>query len=96
MNRAIRESGLFRPALARLALAGAVFIGVYSACNQYTASRTDVAVWMWEWERHLPFVPELVVPSLDARSFLLRRVFSVRHPAGTESPDQAAGDGHAD
>ncbi len=67
MNRAAREPGLFWPALWRLALAGACFVGIYTTCNRYTATRTDVSIWMWEWERHMPFIPELVVPywSLD-------------------------------
>ena len=62
-----REPRLLWPALWRLALAGAVFVIVYGACNAYTATRADVGTWMWEWERHIPFVPEMVVPywSLD-------------------------------
>lgn len=67
MNRSAREPGLFWPALWRLGLAGAVFIVVYNACNHFTATRSDVGVWMWEWERSIPFVREMVVPywSLD-------------------------------
>jgi len=67
MNRTEREPGLLWPALWRLALAGGLFILVYGACNRFTAGRDDVGVWMWEWERHIPFVREMVVPywSLD-------------------------------
>ncbi|CAN5916179.1 phosphatase PAP2/dual specificity phosphatase family protein [soil metagenome] len=67
MNRSAREPGLIWPALWRLAFAGAVFIVVYNACNYYTATRSDVGIWMWEWERNIPFVREMVVPywSLD-------------------------------
>lgn len=67
MNRPAREPGLFWPALGHLALAGGVFILVYSGCNHLTSRRGDVGTWMWEWERHIPFVRELVVPywSLD-------------------------------
>ena len=39
MNRPPREPGLFWPALWRLALAGAVFVGVYGFCNRFTATR---------------------------------------------------------
>ena len=62
-----REPGLLWPALWRLALAGGLFIIVYAGCNRYTAGRDDVSVWMWEWERQIPFVREMVVPywSLD-------------------------------
>ena len=67
MNREPREARLLWPALWRLALAGAVFIGVYGFCNHYTASRGDVPQLMFEWERNIPFVREMVVPywSLD-------------------------------
>lgn len=67
MNRAKREPGLLWPAIWRLALAGATFVAVYSGCNHFTATRGDVPTLMFEWERHIPFVRELVVPywSLD-------------------------------
>jgi len=67
MNRTPREPGLLWPALWRLALAGATFVIVYSGCNHFTATRGDVPTLMFEWERHIPFVRELVVPywSLD-------------------------------
>lgn len=67
MNRPPRESRLFWPALCRLALSGAVFVGVYGFCNRFTATRTNVGTWFWEWERHIPFVKEMVIPywSLD-------------------------------
>ncbi|MBL9144640.1 MAG: dual specificity protein phosphatase family protein [Verrucomicrobiaceae bacterium] len=62
MNRTPREPGLFWPAVLRLALAGAVFIGVYGACNQLTALREPVPTLMLPWEIHMPFVKEFVVP----------------------------------
>ena len=67
MNRAPREPGLLWPAVLRLALAGAVFVGVYGTCNQLTAQREPVPTLMLPWEIHMPFVKELVVPywSLD-------------------------------
>ncbi len=62
-----REPRLFWPATWRLALAGAAFFIIYGACNAFTATRTDVGTWMWEWERNIPFIPEMVIPywSLD-------------------------------
>lgn len=62
MNRNPREPGLFWPALWRLALAGGIFIIAYSVCNQFAASRHDVPTLMFEWERQIPFIRELVVP----------------------------------
>lgn len=66
-KRPPREPNLFRSAGARLLLAGAVFIVVYGFCNRLTATRADVGVWMWDWERHIPFIREFIVPywSLD-------------------------------
>ncbi len=65
--RPAREPRLLWPALWRLALAGAVFVGVYGGCNHFTATRGDVPVMMFEWERNMPFIKEMVVPywSLD-------------------------------
>ena len=62
-----REPGMWWRALLCLALAGAVFVGVYSSCNRFTAGRTDVGECYFSWEPHVPFVPWLVVPywSLD-------------------------------
>ncbi|MCW1922614.1 dual specificity protein phosphatase family protein [Luteolibacter arcticus] len=67
MNRSPRESGLLWPALWRLALAGGMFILVYGFCNTFTSTRPNVGTWFWEWERHIPFVKEMVIPywSLD-------------------------------
>ena len=67
MNRPKREPGLLWPAIWRLALAGAAFVVVYTGCNHLTAARGEVPTLMFEWERHIPFVRELVVPywSLD-------------------------------
>jgi membrane-associated phospholipid phosphatase len=67
MNRAQRDPGLLWPALWRLALAGVTFVLVYSGCNHLTAMRGEVPTLMFAWERHIPFVKELVVPywSLD-------------------------------
>lgn len=63
----VREPRLFWPAAWRLALAGGIFVVVYSACNWLASQRRDVPTWMFEWERHIPFIRELVVPywSLD-------------------------------
>ena len=62
-----REPHLLWPAIWRLALAGATFVFVYSGCNLFTATRSEVPTLMFEWEQHIPFVKELVLPywSLD-------------------------------
>jgi hypothetical protein len=67
LNSSVREPRLFWPAAGRLLLAGAVFVLVYQGCNRFTSLRTDVGVLMWEWEKHIPFIREFIVPywSLD-------------------------------
>ncbi len=70
-----REPKILWPALWRLALAGAIFVGVYGACNAYTATRPDVGIWMWEWERHIPFVPEMIVPYWTLDLFFIGSFF---------------------
>ncbi len=64
---AIVERGLRWRGLAWLSLCGPWFFIAYGFCNWFTSRRSDVGTWYWEWERHVPFVPELIVPywSLD-------------------------------
>ncbi len=61
------EPGLRWRSLAWLALCGPWFFIAYRFANWFTARRSDVGTWYFEWEKHVPFVPELVVPywSLD-------------------------------
>lgn len=46
---------------------GAFFFLVYGTCNWYTSLRPGVGSFHWDWERKLPFVPQLILPymSLD-------------------------------
>ena len=39
------------------ALTGLLFSIVYNFCNWVTRLRSDVAVWVFEWERHWPVIP---------------------------------------
>ena len=78
MNRPQREPGLFPHAFRRFALAGIAFLVVYGGCNRLTALRGEVPTLMFDWERHIPFVREFVIPywSLDlffCASFFLCR-----------------------
>ena len=61
------ERGLRWRGLAWLALCGPWFFIAYGFCNWVAAQRTNMGTWYWEWEKRVPFVPELVVPywSLD-------------------------------
>ena len=61
------ERGLRWRGLAWLALCGPWFFIAYGFANWFTSHRTHVDTWYFEWEKRVPFVPELVVPywSLD-------------------------------
>jgi hypothetical protein len=61
------EPGLRWRGFAWLAVCGPWFFIAYGFCNWITSQRANVGTWYWEWEKHVPFVPELVVPywSLD-------------------------------
>jgi len=61
------EPGLLWRRLAWLAGCGAWFFIAYGFTNWFTAQRSDVGTWYYEWEKQVPFVPELIVPywSLD-------------------------------
>ncbi|MEP6686074.1 MAG: hypothetical protein ABJB22_04785, partial [Verrucomicrobiota bacterium] len=39
-----------------------LFLVVYGGCNWITSQRSDVGLLSFEWERHIPFVPLLIVP----------------------------------
>jgi membrane-associated phospholipid phosphatase len=41
------------------------FIIVYGACNHFTAMRSDIGTCVYGWERHIPFVPLMIVPYLS-------------------------------
>jgi protein-tyrosine phosphatase/membrane-associated phospholipid phosphatase len=41
------------------------FLIVYGATNHYTSLRSDVGTWVYAWERHLPFVPLMIIPYLS-------------------------------
>jgi protein-tyrosine phosphatase/membrane-associated phospholipid phosphatase len=44
------------------ALTGLLFSIVYNFCNWVTRLRPDVGVWVFEWERHWPVIPAMIVP----------------------------------
>lgn len=44
-----------------------LFLVIYMGTNWITSRRSDVGTWYYDWERHIPFVPAMIVPyaSLD-------------------------------
>ena len=46
-----------------------LFMVVYSGCNAFTAARSDVGTLYFAWERHIPFVPILIIPYMSIDLF---------------------------
>jgi membrane-associated phospholipid phosphatase len=67
-----------RLAARQSALLSVLFLAVYGGCNWMTAQRTDVGVWYFDWERHLPFWPLLIVPYLSIDAFFVAAPFLCR------------------
>jgi protein-tyrosine phosphatase/membrane-associated phospholipid phosphatase len=56
-----------------------LFLLVYGGCNWITAQRSDVGTWYFAWERHIPFVPLLIVPYLSIDLFFIAAPFLCRN-----------------
>jgi len=56
--------------LASLSLSGLFLVG-YTFTNRFTATRGDVGVWMYEWERFIPFVPLMIIPYMSIDLFFV-------------------------
>lgn len=54
---------------------GPFFFIVYNFCNWYTAQRLDVGVMVFEWEKHIPFLPWLILPYMSIDAFFAASVF---------------------
>lgn len=52
-----------------------LFMVVYGSCNWITAQRHDVGTWYYAWERHIPFVPLLIVPYMSIDLFFAAAPF---------------------
>jgi len=56
--------------LASISLSVLFLVG-YTFTNRFTATRGDVGVWMYEWERFIPFVPLMIVPYMSIDLFFV-------------------------
>ncbi len=82
MTREPREKGLFWPATGWVTLLGAWFFLVYGACNWFTDQRqSGVGQWFWEWEKHIPFIPEFIVPYMSMDLLFVGAFFLCRSRA---------------
>jgi protein-tyrosine phosphatase len=55
-----------------------LFLIVYGWCNWITAQRHDVGTLFFEWERHIPFVPLMIVPYMSIDLFFVAAPFLCR------------------
>jgi protein-tyrosine phosphatase/membrane-associated phospholipid phosphatase len=60
------------------ALLSALFLVVYGFCNWFTSRRTDVGTLYFEWERHIPFIPLMIVPYMSIDLFFVAAPFLCR------------------
>jgi hypothetical protein len=65
-----------RQALPQLAATSAVFAAAYAGCNRLTSLRADVGAAMFDFERHMPFVPWTIVPYLSIVFFFVFSFFA--------------------
>ena len=52
-----------------------LFLIAYGLTNWFTSTRDDTRVWMYEWERFIPFVPLMVIPYLSIDAFFVAAPF---------------------
>ena len=55
-----------------------LFLVVYGGCNWFSGQRTDVGTWYFAWERHIPFLPWMIVPYLSIDVFFVVAPFLFR------------------
>lgn len=53
------------------ALLSVLFLVVYGGCNWFTSTRQDVGMLYFAWERHIPFVPLMIVPYMSIDLFFV-------------------------
>lgn len=58
-----------------VAILGPWFFLVYGWCNHVTSKRTDVGAAAWDWEKHIPFIPEFIVPYMSLDLFFVIAFF---------------------
>ena len=63
------------------ALLSLLFLVVYGGCSWFTSRRADVGMFYFEWERHIPFVPWMIVPYMSIDLFFVLAPFVCRTEA---------------
>jgi protein-tyrosine phosphatase len=60
------------------ALLSVLFLVVYGGCNCITAHRAHVGTLYFDWERHIPFVPLMIIPYMSIDLFFVAGPFLCR------------------
>jgi predicted protein tyrosine phosphatase/membrane-associated phospholipid phosphatase len=60
------------------ALLSLLFLAVYGSLNWLSSQRSDVGTLYFEWERHIPFVPWMIVPYMSIDLFFIAAPFLCR------------------
>jgi membrane-associated phospholipid phosphatase len=53
-----------------------LFFAVYGTTNYLTSLRHDVGTWVYSWERHIPFIPLMVLPYMSIDLFYVAAPFA--------------------
>jgi predicted protein tyrosine phosphatase len=69
--------GFWKSAATSAALS-ALFLVVYGGCNFLASRRSDVGSFYFAWERHMPFVPALILPYMSIDLFFAGAPFLAR------------------
>jgi membrane-associated phospholipid phosphatase/rhodanese-related sulfurtransferase len=64
-----------RSAAVTSALSSLLFVVVYGGCNWIASQRATVGTWYCGWERHIPFVPVMIVPYMSINLFFVAAPF---------------------
>ena len=56
----------------------ALFLIVYTTCNWITNHRSNIGSLHFEWERHIPFIPLLILPYMSIDLFFIAAPFLAR------------------
>ena len=55
-----------------------LFVVVYGGCSWLTSLRGDVGIWVYDWERAIPFVPLMIIPYMSIDLFFVAAPFICR------------------
>lgn len=78
MTKPANGAPAFWQATAASLLLSLLFLMVYGSTNLITSLRSDVQTWSYDWERHIPFVPAMIIPYMAIDLFFVLAPFITR------------------